>query len=72
MTTQCAYCYAVTDSLDAYRICPQCRAKAASDTTAGRIWRAHLRRHDARVDGAGVETVLAFGEVPSDWGRWEL
>jgi hypothetical protein len=70
MTAQCAYCYAVTDALDAYRICPTCRAKATSRTTAGRIHRAHLRRHDARVDGAGAEAVLAFGALPSDWAGW--
>ena len=71
MTAQCAYCYEFA-GLDAYRVCPTCRAKAASNTTVGRIHRAHLRRHDARVDGAGVEAVLAFGEVPSDWVGWEL
>ena len=69
MTAQCAYCYEFAD-LDAYRICSTCRAKAASNTTAGRIHRAHLRRHDARVDGAGAEVVLAFGVLPGDWAGW--
>jgi hypothetical protein len=67
MTAQCAHCSEFGD-LDAYRICDACRAKAATKTPAGRIWRAHLQRHDRRCEAG--QGVMPFGELPEDWAGW--
>jgi len=74
--SQCAYCFAIVDT-DAYGICPQCRAKATKNSTAGRIHRAHLERHDAQRDAkqtgpvAQSDTIVyQFGQLPSDFMGW--
>jgi hypothetical protein len=71
--TQCLHCFAVGRT-DDYGICPECRAKARLNSTAGRIWAGHIKRIEAKQDAQQARQddgiVYQFGQLPPDFGGW--